>query len=85
MSRKKTETVDFEQGMAELESIVARLEQGDLPLEESLRQFERGVVLTRACQSALKTAEQRVEILVQPEGGGTTTVEFESDDGETPA
>ena len=85
MSRKKTETVDFEQGMTELESIVARLEQGDLPLEESLRQFERGVGLTRACQNALRTAEQRVEILVQPAGGGAVTVEFESDDGETPA
>ena len=85
MSRKKTETVDFEQGMAELESIVARLEQGDLPLEESLRQFERGVGLTRTCQSALRSAEQRVEILARPDGGSTTTVEFESDDGEIPA
>ena len=85
MSRKKAETVDFEQGRVELESIVARLEQGDLPLEESLRQFERGVGLTRACQSALKSAEQRVEILARPDSGGTTTVEFESDDGEIPA
>ena len=40
-----------------------RLEQGDLPLEEALKQFERGVALTRACQSALKAAEQKVEIL----------------------
>jgi len=42
---------------------VQRLEQGDLPLEESLKQFERGIALTRACQAALKEAEQKVEIL----------------------
>ncbi len=39
--------------MTELEGIVARLEQGDVPLEESLRQFERGIALTRSCQEAL--------------------------------
>ena len=46
--------------MAELEALVERLERGDLPLEESLKQFERGVVLARACQTALKAAEQKV-------------------------
>ena len=46
--------------MAELEAIVERLEHGDLPLEESLKQFERGVELTRTCQAALKQAEQKV-------------------------
>ncbi len=51
--------------MAELEALVERLEQGDLPLEESLKQFERGVALTRACQTALKAAEQKVEILMK--------------------
>jgi exodeoxyribonuclease VII small subunit len=47
---------------------VERLEQGDLPLEESLAAFERGVMLTRACQTALKEAEQKVEILLKKAG-----------------
>ena len=65
MTQKKLQIQDFEQSMRELEALVERLEQGDLPLEEALKQFERGVALTRACQSALKTAEQKVEILMK--------------------
>ena len=54
--------------MRELEELVERLEQGDLSLEESLAAFERGVTLTRTCQSALKEAEQKVEILLKKAG-----------------
>jgi exodeoxyribonuclease VII small subunit len=49
--------------MKELETLVETLEQGDLPLEESLQAFERGVTLTRVCQQALDEAEQKVKIL----------------------
>ncbi len=59
---------DFEQALAQLEAIVEQLEQGDLSLDESLQQFERGVQLTRTCQSALKQAEQKVEILLRRTG-----------------
>jgi exodeoxyribonuclease VII small subunit len=59
---------DFELAMRDLEELVERLEQGDLPLEESLAAFERGVLLTRACQTALKEAEQKVEILLKKAG-----------------
>jgi exodeoxyribonuclease VII small subunit len=59
---------DFETAMRDLEGLVERLEQGDLPLEESLAAFERGVKLTRACQMALKEAEQKVEILLRKAG-----------------
>jgi exodeoxyribonuclease VII small subunit len=59
---------DFETAMRDLEALVERLEQGDLPLEESLAAFERGVMLTRACQRALKEAEQKVEILLKKAG-----------------
>jgi len=59
---------DFETAMRDLEELVERLEQGDLPLEESLAAFERGVLLTRSCQSALKEAEQKVEILLKKAG-----------------
>jgi exodeoxyribonuclease VII small subunit len=59
---------DFEQALAQLEAIVEQLEQGDLSLDESLQQFERGVQLTRTCQSALKQAEQKVEVLLRRTG-----------------
>jgi exodeoxyribonuclease VII small subunit len=61
--------LDFETAMRDLEQIVERLEHGDLPLEESLAAFERGVMLTRSCQTALKEAEQKVEILLRKAGG----------------
>ncbi len=53
----------FEQALSELECLVDALEQGEMSLEESLAAFERGILLTRTCQSALDTAEQRVRIL----------------------
>lgn len=72
MSRKKTSNL-FEDSLAELEQLVAQLEQGDISLEESLKAFERGVNLTRACQQALQQAEQKVQILL--EKNGTQTLE----------
>ena len=65
--------------MRDLEELVERLEQGDLPLEESLAAFERGVMLTRACQTALKEAEQKVEILLK-KAGESTVEEFTPDE-----
>lgn len=61
-------TTDFESAMRDLEELVERLERGDMPLEESLAAFERGVMLTRSCQTALKAAEQKVEILLKRAG-----------------
>ncbi len=52
----KTENLpDFEQSLVELETLVAKLEQGDVPLEDALKTFERGVALTRQCQTALRS------------------------------
>ncbi len=65
MARK---TPPFEESLAELEHLVERLEQGDLGLEESLRLFARGVQLSRICQTALKEAEQKVQILLEENG-----------------
>jgi exodeoxyribonuclease VII small subunit len=67
-SADQTAATDFERSLAELEAIVEKLEQGELSLDESLRHFERGVQLTRVCQSALKQAEQKVEILMRKSG-----------------
>lgn len=64
MTTKKAKAVEFEQALGELEAVVERLEHGELPLEEALKQFERGIELTRGCQASLKQAEQRVEILL---------------------
>lgn len=61
---------NFDQALAELEQVVARLEEGELTLEESLRQFEQGVHLTRLCQEALSQAEQKVQILLADEQQG---------------
>jgi len=57
--------VGLEKSLEELEALVARLESGDLPLEQALKEFERGVRLTRQCQAALQEAEQKVEILLK--------------------
>jgi exodeoxyribonuclease VII small subunit len=59
---------DFEKALAELEQLVERLERGDLPLDEALKTFERGVALTRHCQTSLKAAQQKVEILLRKNG-----------------
>jgi exodeoxyribonuclease VII small subunit len=54
---------DFEAAIAELESIVKKLEEGDLPLEQSLQLYERGVHLSRFCHARLEETERRIEIL----------------------
>ena len=56
---------DFEGALARLEAVVARLEDGDLTLEESLNAFEEGVRLTRQCAEQLQVAERRIEVLTQ--------------------
>ncbi len=67
---KKEEKFDFEKALAELEKLVETMEAGDMSLEDSLKQFERGVALTRSCQKALADAEQKVQILLQNSDGG---------------
>ena len=62
---KTTDLGGLEKTLEELEALVTRLEAGDLPLEQALKEFERGVKLTRACQTALQEAEQKVEILLK--------------------
>ncbi len=76
------ETFDFEQALAGLEDLVERLEQGDLPLEASLTEFQRGVELSRRCQAALAAAEQRVELLLKRNDGSEERVPFDQDEDE---
>ena len=64
MSKEK-KAVDFEQQLASLEGLVESLESGELSLEESLKSFEQGIKVARDCQAALKSAEQKVELLMR--------------------
>ncbi|MCB1649521.1 MAG: exodeoxyribonuclease VII small subunit [Pseudomonadales bacterium] len=71
MSRKKDSQdpiVNFEESLASLEAIVSSMEDGELSLEESLQAFEKGIRLTRECQSALQKAEQKVQVLMSESG-----------------
>ncbi len=64
MAAKKPENMSFEETLKELDTIVTGLENGDLPLDTALKQFERGISLARQGQKTLTDAEQRVEILL---------------------
>ena len=79
MAKKQQESAAFEKSLKELETLVEKMEQGDLSLEESLRHIERGDELTRNCQQALKEAEQKVEILLKKDGR-EEIVTFDSED-----
>jgi exodeoxyribonuclease VII small subunit len=76
MTDQKT---SFEAAMQELEEIVVEMEKGDIPLEDSLKKFERGIQLARQSQQQLKAAEQKVQILMQS-NGDETLADFESDE-----
>lgn len=65
---EKKKTDSFEADLDALEALVARLEDGDLPLEQALKEFEQGIKLARRCQGALKDAEQKVQILMEKHG-----------------
>ncbi|NWF38884.1 exodeoxyribonuclease VII small subunit [Mariprofundus sp. NF] len=62
-SKKETDELSFEQALEQMTSLVAKLESGELPLEESVAAFEQGVKLSRRCESLLDKAEQRLQVL----------------------
>jgi exodeoxyribonuclease VII small subunit len=71
MPKKAEAPVSFESALQQLEQIVSRLESGELPLEQALNEFERGVQLARTGQQTLQQAEQRVQILLSDEKDAT--------------
>ncbi len=77
MTAKKP--INLEKALSDLEDLVDELESGDLPLEKAMKKFEEGIKLTRLCQSALKEAEQKVEILLKS-AGNEDLEEFDADD-----
>ncbi|MCB1827335.1 MAG: exodeoxyribonuclease VII small subunit [Coxiellaceae bacterium] len=64
----KEKTIDFEKSLDKLNTLVEKMEQGNLPLETSLKHFEEGIKLIRQCQEALNKAEQTVKILTKKHG-----------------
>ena len=63
-----TKPIHFENSITELQEIVMQLEKGELSLEDSLKQFEKGITLARKCQDVLNQAEQKIEILAASKG-----------------
>jgi len=78
-ARKIPKSTKFEDALAELETIVEKLENGEQSLEESLERFERGVSLSRFCQQSLSDAEQKVKVLLKDDDGDEQLEPFESD------
>jgi len=76
---------NFEASLAQLENLVARMEEGEMSLDESLKAFEEGVKLTRLCQETLSAAQQKVQVLMEQQGkvslsDASFSVDDESDD-----
>ncbi|MGL5287571.1 Exodeoxyribonuclease VII small subunit [Aeromonas sp. RU39B] len=82
MASKKSDRLSFDATLAELETIVQQLEQGSLPLEEALKQFEQGIHLVRAGQQKLEQAEQKIQILMSDNQGEVELTEFHPEQGE---
>ncbi|PCJ49583.1 MAG: exodeoxyribonuclease VII small subunit [Gammaproteobacteria bacterium] len=76
MSKKPAPKMNFEQQLAELESLVEQMENGDVSLEDSLASFEKGIKLARSCQKSLKDAELKVKILLS-EDNSSDLADFE--------
>ena len=70
----------FEEHLTQLESVVERLERGDLTLDESVRLFEEGMKLSQACKAELEQAEGRVQVLVEGKGGRMQVAEMDLND-----
>jgi exodeoxyribonuclease VII small subunit len=72
---------DFEKQLKALESVVERLEQGDLSLEESVQLFEEGIKLSDACKKELEVAEGKIQLLVDRGKSGMKAVDFDLKEG----
>ncbi len=70
----------FEESLDQLEAIVRKLEDGDLPLEESLELFEKGVKLSRECKERLVRAERRIEVLMKESNGDLKLEELDEEE-----
>ena len=79
MAPKQQSEFNFEEALQELERLVSSMEEGELSLEDSMTAFEKGIKLTRECQTALQKAEQKVQILLN-ESGETQAFDVKDED-----
>ncbi len=79
MASKQQPEFNFEEALEELERLVSSMEEGELSLEDSMTAFEKGIKLTRECQTALQKAEQKVQILLN-ESGETQAFDVKDED-----
>ena len=79
MATKQEPEFNFEEALEELERLVSSMEEGELSLEDSMTAFEKGIKLTRECQTALQKAEQKVQILLN-ESGETQAFDVKDED-----
>ena len=80
VASKKSKAPDFEKSLNELEKIVDRMEQGDQSLDEMIKDFEKGMLLSQSCQKSLDEAQLKVEKLVKKHGGYSLQDVDEEDD-----
>lgn len=82
MAKKKTDEPIFEDALQSLEQAVDKLEEGNLPLSDALLAFEAGLKASNICRSLLEDARQRVEVLVEKNGGEFVleSLDIEDDD-----
>jgi exodeoxyribonuclease VII small subunit len=80
VARKKEK---FEEALQKLEAIVAKMEEGDLPLEEALKAFEEGVRLAKFCTGKLDEAERKVEKLIRDQAGKIQTTPFSEEEDDS--
>jgi exodeoxyribonuclease VII small subunit len=80
---EKTKDVSFEKALEKLEKIVGELETGDLPLDSSLKKYEEGIKLARACQQELEKAKAKIETLVKKDGDLFEQKPFEEEEDGT--
>ncbi|MFH1552697.1 MAG: exodeoxyribonuclease VII small subunit [Candidatus Omnitrophota bacterium] len=72
--------ISFEKALEKLEKIVGELEAGELPLDTSLKKYEEGVKLARACQKKLDKAKEKIEVLIKKDDGRFVKEPFEEED-----
>ena len=75
--KSKDKALDFEKSLAKLEKIIDTLEDGDLPLNESIKTFEEGVKLTKYCQELLTKAELKIQKLLEKDDGSLDLEDFD--------
>lgn len=82
MTKKQSKLPDLEQSLTEIHTLIEKMEQGELTLDQSLNHFERGITLVKHCQKILTEAEQKVQILIENNKQDTLT-DYDTDDEDT--